>query len=184
MSDEQALFNKAIHIAERVHLGQLRTGTQEPYIVHPLAVSQILLDYGRPTEEVIGGILHDTVEDIKGAKAKADLIEEIHAGFGLDILKLILGVTKISRHEDGNRQARVAIDINHFAIQPAGSHNIKIADVIHNLSDVSALDRNFAIKYIREKDLLIAEFEKSRKADLDMLHDVRVLINTLMTEFK
>lgn len=181
---EQVEYNKAYLIASRVHKGQVRTGTNEPYISHPLAVSQILLEYSRPKEEVIGGILHDTVEDINGAKAKADLIEEIQAGFGIDILKLILGVTKISRHEDGNRQTRVAIDITHFAIQPAGSHNIKIADVMHNLSDLSALDQNFAKQYIREKDLLITEFEKSRKADPEMLYDVRVLINTLMNEFK
>ena len=181
---EQIDFNKAFLVSSRVHKGQVRDGTNEPYISHPLAVSQILIDYGRPRVEVIAGILHDTIEDIKGDSARSALIEEILKDFGFEVLQLVKGVTKISKKEDGNRRDRVKIDIYHYVMASAGSHNVKIADVMHNLSDVATLDQGFARKYIREKDWLISEFEKNGKADAEMLRDVRTLINKLLVQFK
>lgn len=182
--NEQVFINRALHIAERAHFGQVRTGSGIPYITHPMAVAQILLDYDRTDSEVIAGILHDVIEDTEDAVKKAEFTAEILQVFGDEILQIVKGVTKISRKEDGNRKVRVTIDTYHYAMGSAKSHNVKIADTMHNLSDIHSLDREFAKKYLIEKDWLISEFEKSGKADAQMLMDVRTIINNLKDRFK
>ena len=75
---------KAINYAAKAHSGQHRKGTKIPYIIHPLGVAKILIEYGCADHVVIAGILHDTIEDttvtfeqIKDifGSAVADLVE-------------------------------------------------------------------------------------------------------------
>ena len=56
------LVVKAFEIATRLHSGQLRK-SGEPYIIHPIAVSFILANFGMDTETIIAGLMHDVVED-------------------------------------------------------------------------------------------------------------------------
>jgi len=74
---------KAIEFAARAHSGQHRKGTKIPYIVHPLGVAKILIEYGCPDHVVIAGILHDTVEDTPVT------LNEIKQAFGWDIADLV-----------------------------------------------------------------------------------------------
>jgi len=74
---------KAIKFAARAHRGQYRKGTKIPYIVHPLGVAKILIEYGCPEHAVIAGILHDTVEDTPVT------LDEIKRTFGWDIADLV-----------------------------------------------------------------------------------------------
>lgn len=74
---------KAIEFATRAHSGQHRKGTKIPYIVHPLGVAKILIEYGCPDNVVIAGILHDTVEDTLVT------LDEIKQTFGLNIADLV-----------------------------------------------------------------------------------------------
>lgn len=178
-------YNKAKLLAERVHLLQTRAGTGIPYVTHPIAVSEILIRYGRPEEEVIAGILHDVVEDLDGTEEEVeDLKREIARDFGDAVLSIVRGATKISKKEDGNRLTRVKIDIYHYVMGSASVHNVKIADTMHNLSDLSVLDRSFAKKYLREKEWLVAEFAKNGKADKQMLADLQAQIEVLKTQFQ
>ena len=52
-----------IEFATLAHRGQFRKVTEIPYIVHPLRVAQLLIEYGCPEEVVLAGILHDVLED-------------------------------------------------------------------------------------------------------------------------
>jgi (p)ppGpp synthase/HD superfamily hydrolase len=74
---------RAIEFAARAHSGQYRKGTKIPYIVHPLGVAKILIEYGCPDHVVIAGILHDTVEDTPVT------LDEIKQTFGWDIADLV-----------------------------------------------------------------------------------------------
>ena len=56
------LVVKAFEIANNLHKGQLRK-SGEPYIIHPIAVSFILANFGMDTETIIAGLMHDVVED-------------------------------------------------------------------------------------------------------------------------
>jgi (p)ppGpp synthase/HD superfamily hydrolase len=119
-----------------------------------------------------------TVEEVE------DLKREIAKDFGDDVLSIVCGATKISKKEDGNRLTRVKIDIYHYVMGSASVHNVKIADTMHNLSDLSTLDQSFAKKYLREKEWLVAEFAKNGKADKQMLADLQAQIEVLKSQFQ
>ena len=57
------LINRAINFASVAHEGQVRKGSTQPYIVHPLAVGEILQEMSKDEEVICAGYLHDTIED-------------------------------------------------------------------------------------------------------------------------
>jgi (p)ppGpp synthase/HD superfamily hydrolase len=77
----------AISFAMRAHHGQTRKGEDTPYVVHPLAVSLLLAQYGFDEDIVIGGILHDVIED---TDASLDDIAEL---FGDSVASLVASVS-------------------------------------------------------------------------------------------
>ena len=60
------MVNNAIAFATKAHEGQLRKGTQRPYIVHPIEVGDIVSTMTRDEEIISAAILHDTIEDFEG----------------------------------------------------------------------------------------------------------------------
>ena len=56
------LIGRAYDVAEEMHRGQLRK-SGEPYLIHPMAVAEILADLGMDEETIVAGLLHDVVED-------------------------------------------------------------------------------------------------------------------------
>ena len=61
-STDISMIEKAYHIADDAHKGQLRK-SGEPYIIHPLCVAIILADLELDKESIVAGLLHDVVED-------------------------------------------------------------------------------------------------------------------------
>lgn len=124
----------AIDVATKAHDGQKRR-SGEPYIVHPLSVAIILIEWGMDIDSVVAGVLHDTVED-------TDLtLEQIESLFGKDIAFLVDGVTKVSQARAGMQ------DLNEYLPQTKDNLSklliaisqdvrvviIKLADRLHNL---------------------------------------------------
>ena len=60
-SPDSAILD-AYRLAERMHRGQYRK-SGEPFIVHPIAVTAVLADYGLDVDTLVAALLHDTVED-------------------------------------------------------------------------------------------------------------------------
>jgi (p)ppGpp synthase/HD superfamily hydrolase len=60
---DQLLYSKALLFAEQAHRGQVRKGTEVPYITHPVGVSALLAQHGCSEDAVIAGLLHDVLED-------------------------------------------------------------------------------------------------------------------------
>lgn len=85
------LIHKAIEFAAKVHDGQLRKGTDVPYIVHPFEVAQILTKENCSEDVIIAGLLHDIVED-----TDVSLIE-IEEKFGVNVSKLVAKCTEDKR---------------------------------------------------------------------------------------
>ena len=82
------IVRKAEAFAEAAHDGQMRKGpSNAPYITHPLAVADILKVHGATTEAVLGGLLHDVVEDTDVT------LDEIADGFAVEVRWLV--VTKL-----------------------------------------------------------------------------------------
>ena len=60
------MLNEAIEFATKAHEGQFRKGTKRPYIVHPIAVADIVMTMTWDEEVISAAVLHDTIEDCPG----------------------------------------------------------------------------------------------------------------------
>ncbi|MDX2008379.1 MAG: bifunctional (p)ppGpp synthetase/guanosine-3',5'-bis(diphosphate) 3'-pyrophosphohydrolase [Meiothermus sp.] len=127
----------ALEFAYSAHDGQKRK-SGEPYIIHPVAVAQILADLKLDTDTLMAGLLHDTIED---TEAKAETLEE---KFGQAVRKIVEGETKVSKlyklahaaHEDTTKEDKHAEDLRQMFIAMAEDVRIiivKLADRLHNL---------------------------------------------------
>ena len=133
-------IERAIEVAKQAHDGQLRR-TGEPYIIHPLAVKEILEEWGMDEDTIIAGILHDTVED---TDLKLDFIRK---EFGESVAFLVDGVTKISSARTGMRDIDTYLPAtrdNFLRLMLALGDDIrvliiKLADRLHNMRTISAL---------------------------------------------
>lgn len=143
------LVRRARAFAAAAHAGHTRKYTGEPYIVHPIAVSETLAELGHPDEVVAAALLHDVVEDCGVA------LETIAAEFGPGVAALVEQVTDVSRPHDGNRTRRKEIDRLHLARATPGAKSIKLADLIDNTRSIVAHDPHFAAVYLREMRALL-----------------------------
>ncbi len=126
---------EAYRLAERMHRGQFRK-SGEPFIVHPIAVTAVLADYGLDVETLVAALLHDTVED-------TDLtLDEVRQRFGEQVALMIDGVTKLDRIKFGSQEEAQAATIRKMVVAMAQDVRvllIKLADRLHNLRTISAL---------------------------------------------
>ena len=93
--EDMSILERAYERAVKQHSSQRRK-SGEPYIIHPLAVAQILADLGMGPLVVAAGLLHDTVEDTDYT------LDECRSEFGDTVTGLVDGVTKLSKMEYGD----------------------------------------------------------------------------------
>jgi GTP pyrophosphokinase len=134
-SGDVDLLQRAYAVAKEQHKGQKRA-TGDPYIVHPLAVTQILADYGLDAASLAAALMHDTVED-------TDLtLEGVRSEFGDEVALLIDGVTKLDRIKFSSRELAQAATIRKMAVAMAKDIRvlvIKLADRTHNIRTLAPL---------------------------------------------
>ncbi len=124
--EDMDILNRAYRRAVRQHSPQRRK-SGEPYIIHPLAVSQILADLGMGPLVVAAGLLHDTVEDTDYT------LEECRAEFGDTVTGLVDGVTKLSKMEYGDSaQAETIRKMVVAMSRDVRVLVVKLADRVHN----------------------------------------------------
>ena len=78
-------YKKALDFAYRIHFDQNRTKTKIPYFTHLVSVSNNVMEEGGTTDEAIGGLLHDAVEDQGGLKT----LIKIRKLFGNNVAKIV-----------------------------------------------------------------------------------------------
>lgn len=153
------LIIRASKFAIEAHGDQKRKYTGLPYWVHLRDVATIVLENGHYDFMVAAAWLHDTIEDT--GVTKADIKRE----FGGAVADLVMGLTDVSKPEDGNRQVRKAIDRRHLANGTARIQTIKCADLISNTRDIVFVDhpdaREFAGVYLEEKRQLLVVMTKA-----------------------
>ena len=142
----------ALRFATKAHgsIDQRRKYTGEPYIVHPIAVAEIVRAVPHSAEMIAAALLHDVVEDTPVT------IAEIEAEFGPPVAELVGWLTDVSRPQDGNRRKRKHLDLLHTAKAPPAAKTIKLADLIDNTRTISKYDPSFWPVYRREKEALLA----------------------------
>jgi (p)ppGpp synthase/HD superfamily hydrolase len=89
MSHHFSRFGQALVYAETVHAGQLRKGTNIPYVGHLLGVASLALEHGADDDEAIAALLHDTVEDCGGL----DRLRDVRERFGPNVADIVMGCT-------------------------------------------------------------------------------------------
>lgn len=120
---------KAYHAAEEAHKEQHRV-SGEPYILHPLAVAQILADMKIDTTTITTALLHDVVEDT------ACTLEDLRQEFGREVAFLVDGVTKLSRLNYRTKEDQQLNSMRKMFLAMAKDVRvvvIKLADRLHNM---------------------------------------------------
>lgn len=149
-SSECDLLSEAVSFAETVHIDQKRE-SGEPYIIHPVAVAETLLDMGMDSASVIAGILHDTVED--GKDIDLAILER---KFGKDIARLVDGVTKLTksgRQEYITKKQEQSENLRKLFLAIADDVRvviIKLADRLHNMRTLEYCTRAKQIRKAKE----------------------------------
>lgn len=122
-------IREAYDFAEQAHHGQTRK-SGEPYILHPLAVADIVVNMQMDTLSVIAALLHDVVEDTTVS------LEEIREHFGDTCAMLVDGLTKLERIQFRSKEEQQNENYRKMFIAMAQDIRvivIKLADRLHNM---------------------------------------------------
>ncbi len=152
-NDEQKkTIRKAFEIALSAHK-EMRRKSGEPYILHPLAVAQIVAEeMGLGPTSVICALLHDTVEDTEIT------LDDIKKEFGETTAKIVDGLTKISGVFD-LQSSQQAENFRKLVLSLTDDMRvilIKLADRLHNMRTLDHMPRNKQLKVASETSFLYA----------------------------
>ena len=142
------MIEKAYIFSATVHQGQSRL-SGEPYLIHPLEVTGILVDMKLDIASIITGMLHDTVEDT------LTTIEEIEEAFGKEVAFLVEGLTKISKIKFSSQLEQQAENFRKMMLAMSDDIRIllvRLADRMHNMRTLEYQPENKQ-KYISRETL-------------------------------
>ena len=140
------LVDRAVEYANTKHRNQKRKDGS-PYIIHPLAVAEIVAEMGLDIDAILGALLHDCIED---TDASHDDIEKL---FGQTVAELVEGVTKLTRANfETSEQAQMENLRKMFMAMSKDIRVvlIKIADRLHNMRTMQYQSPEKQIKKCRE----------------------------------
>lgn len=122
---------KAYSYAERLHEGQKRV-SGEPYIIHPLAVAEIVWELQLDTDSICAAFLHDTIEDCSDKIS----LQEIRKEFGADVAEIVDGITKLVHINFENKEEEQAENLRKMFLAMSKDLRVifvKLADRLHNM---------------------------------------------------
>ncbi len=124
------LVEKSFEVAEKAHEGQFRN-SGEPYIIHPIAVTNILAELGMDKVSICAGMLHDVPEDVEEYP-----IEVIRSEFTEEIAAIVDGVTKLKKFGFRSKEEAQAESMRKMFLAMVSDIRviiIKLADRLHNM---------------------------------------------------
>ena len=143
---DMALIDKAVDYANAKHKYQKRKDGS-PYIIHPLAVAQVVAEIGLDMDAILGALLHDCIEDTDASH------EDIEKIFGTTVAELVEGVTKLTRADfTSSEQAQMENLRKMFMAMSKDIRVvlIKIADRLHNMRTMQYQTPEKQVKKCRE----------------------------------
>ena len=144
--DPQTL-SKAYDFALKAHKNQKRD-SGDPYLMHPVAVANILTDLKLDSATIATGLLHDTIEDTNVT------YKTVQKEFGKEVADLVDGVTKISEIENKVIENSKAENIRKLILATSKDIRVllvKLADRLHNMRTLnSIIDKNRRTRIAKE----------------------------------
>lgn len=143
---DMELIERAYDTAEEMHRGQLRK-SGESYLIHPIAVAEILAELGMDEQTIVAGLLHDVVEDTPYTK------EELKRDFGDEILLLVDGVTKLGTLKSASNEVRQVENLRKMFLAMSKDIRvliIKLSDRLHNLRTINYMTHDKIIEKCQE----------------------------------
>lgn len=140
------LIGRAFDTARELHDGQLRK-SGEPYLIHPIAVAKILARLGMDEETIVGGLLHDVVEDTEYTR------EQLVEDFSEEIALLVDGVTKLGSIKFDSKEEAQAENLRKMFLAMSKDIRvliIKLADRLHNMRTLQFMRPEKKIEKSRE----------------------------------
>ena len=136
MSEAKVLtdrFDRALLYATHVHGGQVRKGTDTPYVAHLLAVAATVLEYGGDEDLAIAALLHDSAEDQGGAAR----LQDVRNRFGERVAGIVEACSdSLADTAKGERKAhwqeRKQTYIAHLQTVDEDILRVSLADKVHN----------------------------------------------------
>jgi guanosine-3',5'-bis(diphosphate) 3'-pyrophosphohydrolase len=129
------LITRAYDFADAAHRGQVRK-SGEPYITHPVAVAKICAEFGLDDVTIAAALLHDAVEDTGTS------LEQLESQFGVDVARIVDGVTKLDRIKFDSKEAQQAATVRKMLVAMAKDLRvliIKLSDRLHNMRTIAAM---------------------------------------------
>lgn len=130
---DMELIGRAFDLACEKHAGQLRK-SGEPYVIHPMAVAEILASIGMDEDTIVAGLLHDVVEDTDYTS------EQLKEEFGEEIELLVDGVTKLASLKFESKEERQAETLRKMFLAMSKDIRvliIKLSDRLHNIRTIN-----------------------------------------------
>jgi (p)ppGpp synthase/HD superfamily hydrolase len=124
-------FTDAVDMARTVHDGDVRKGTNIPYLAHLLAVAAIVLEHGGNEDDAIAALLHDAAEDHGGTKQ----IESIRKAFGDDVADIVEACSDTlveNRRDKEPWWDRKVTYLDRLHVEPERAVLVSAADKVHN----------------------------------------------------
>lgn len=164
----KTLEEQARRYATKAHAdaGQRRKYTDEPYIVHPAAVVELVRSVCADEEILAAAWLHDTVEDTPST------VNDIHNFFGPRVASLVAMLTNPGDEAGQNRSARKKAHFRHTQQASPDAQTIKLADIIDNTRSITHFDPHFARVYLIEKRVQIGLLTAGNPALWQQAHQV------------
>lgn len=155
---EDSIIEKAVNFCISYHKGQLRK-SGEPYAVHPILVASLVAFFSENKATILVALLHDVIEDTHCTQ------EELRVEFGSEVLKLVLGLTKIIEIREDNlissksnkNLTKSALTFRNMllaSIEDIRVLIVKLCDRLHNMLTLEAL-REEKRKSISEETLVV-----------------------------
>jgi GTP pyrophosphokinase len=126
---DMAVVDQAVMYASEKHKEQKRKDGS-PYIIHPLAVAEIVVEMGLDIDAILGALLHDCIEDTDAS------FDEIAKKFGRVTAELVEGVTKLTRANFSSSEEQQMENLRKMFMAMSKDIRvvlIKIADRLHNM---------------------------------------------------
>jgi GTP diphosphokinase / guanosine-3',5'-bis(diphosphate) 3'-diphosphatase len=145
-SSEIQRIRDAFKFSDAAHLGQFRK-SGEPYITHPIAVAGTLAEWHLDSAAIQAALLHDVMEDSGIGK------QQLAEGFGPTVAELVDGVSKLDKLSFDSGEQHQAESFRKMLLAMARDVRvilIKLADRLHNIRTLSAVDRDRQRRIARE----------------------------------